>query len=41
MGEDPVGREALNMLRLDGFTSGEPNLFDGIAQKYELVRNFG
>lgn len=41
MGEDAAGRDVLNMLRLDGFTPGEPALFEGIAQKYELVRTFG
>lgn len=41
MGEDPAGREVLNMLRLDGFASAEAKLFDGIAQKYEVVRNLG
>ncbi len=41
MAEDPAGREVLAMLRLDGFTAGAPSLFDGIAQKYELVRTLG
>lgn len=41
MGGDPAGREVLAMLRLDGFTPGSPALFDGIAQKYELVRSLG
>ena len=41
MAEDPGGREVLNMLRLDGFTHGEPTLFESIAQKFELVRSLG
>lgn len=41
MGEDPAGRDVLSLLRLDGFISGEPALFDGIARKYALVRNLG
>lgn len=41
MAEDPTGRVLLAELRLDGFAPGEPALFDGIAQKYELVRSLG
>lgn len=41
MSEHPVGREALDMLRLDGFTAGEPALFEGIARKYEQIRSLG
>ncbi len=41
MGDDPLGRAALDMLRLDGFAPGAPALFDGIAQKYDLVRSLG
>ena len=41
MAEDPAGRDVLHMLRLDGFTPGEPALFDGIAQKVEQVRALG
>ena len=41
MAEDPGGQEVLNMLRLDGFTHGEPTLFESIAQKFELVRSLG
>lgn len=41
MAEDPVGREALHMLRLDGFAAGEAALFDGIARKYDQVRSLG
>lgn len=32
MAEDPQGSELLGRLRLDGFTAGQPALFDGIAQ---------
>lgn len=39
MPDDPVGRAVLAELRLDGFTSGSPALFDGIAEKYRLVRS--
>lgn len=41
MDRDPAGRDVLNMLRLEGFTEGEPELFDGIVRKYELARSFG
>ena len=41
MANDPAGRDVLHMLRLDGFEPGEPALFDGIAQKYDLVRALG
>lgn len=41
MSADPAGRSVLTRLRLDGFTSGRPDLFDGIARKYQLVRSFG
>jgi len=41
MGEDAAGREVLGMLRLDGFTPGDAQLFDGIAQKYDLIRSLG
>ena len=32
MADDPQGAELLGRLRLDGFTTGQPALFDGIAQ---------
>lgn len=32
MVDDPQGSELLGRLRLDGFTAGQPDLFDGIAQ---------
>lgn len=32
MAADPQGGELLGRLRLDGFTSGQPALFDGIAR---------
>lgn len=38
---DPVGREVLRLLRLDGFAMGEPSLFDGIARQVDLVRASG
>lgn len=41
MDRDPAGLEVLNLLRLDGFTAGEPELFDGIVRNYELARSFG
>ncbi len=41
MGADPAGRDVLDMLRLDGFTAGEPALFEGIARNYDLVRALG
>lgn len=41
MNTDPLGRKVLDMLRLDGFTTGTPELFDGIAAKARLVRSFG
>lgn len=39
MSEDPVGLEVLSGLRLDGFMRGTPALFEGIARKYEAVRD--
>ena len=38
MPDDPLGREVLATLRLDGFTTGSPTLFDEIAAKYDFVR---
>lgn len=32
MADDPQGSELLGRLRLDGFTAGQPSLFDGIAR---------
>lgn len=32
MADDPLGSELLGRLRLDGFTTAQPALFDGIAQ---------
>lgn len=41
MGDDSAGRKVLDLLRLDGFTPGGVNLFDGIAHNYDLVRSLG
>ena len=41
MGDDAQGRELLEVMRLDGFAAGERSLFDGIAAKYETVRQLG
>lgn len=41
MPSDQTGRSVLSLLRLDGFTIGDPALFDGIASRVELVRAFG
>ena len=38
MKDDPEGRQVLNLLRLDGFETTEPSLFDTIAAKVETVR---
>lgn len=38
MPHDPRGRAVLAMLRLDGFRDERPELFDGIANKMQLVR---
>lgn len=38
---DPVGRDVLSLLRLDGFGKGEPSLFDSISRQVELVRTMG
>lgn len=35
------GRRVLSALRLDGFTQGDPSLFDGIAAKIEEIRRAG
>lgn len=39
MAADPTGMALLGELRLDGFTAGEPALFDEIARMAALVRN--
>ncbi|MFG1420453.1 substrate-binding domain-containing protein [Roseixanthobacter liquoris] len=41
MGNDPDGRAALSMLRLDGFAVEPPTLFDAIAAKAALVAASG
>jgi phosphonate transport system substrate-binding protein len=41
MQNDPDGRKALELLRLDGFVAAEPSLFDAIAAKVETVRRLG
>lgn len=41
MGDDPDGRAALSMLRLDGFATEPPALFDPIAAKAALVAASG
>ena len=41
MPRDPVGRDVLNLLRLDGFATGESSLFDSIARRVDLVRALG
>lgn len=38
MSNDPHGKAVLDMLRLDGFSVEQPELFDGIAAKMKLVR---
>ncbi len=39
MNEDPLGREILASLRLDGFAPGRTALFDGIARLVDTVRD--
>jgi ABC-type phosphate/phosphonate transport system substrate-binding protein len=41
MSDDSEGRRVLAALRLDGFTAGNPSLFDAIAAKVEHVRRVG
>lgn len=36
-----IGRDVLNLLRLDGFAKGDPSLFDSIARRVDLVRAAG
>lgn len=38
MAGDPEGRRVLSALRLEGFASADPSLFDPIAEKMDLVR---
>jgi phosphonate transport system substrate-binding protein len=38
MSEKPSGRRLLGMLRLDGFTTADPSVFDGIARLVDIVR---
>jgi len=40
MQADELGRRVLSLLRLDGFTEPKPELFDGIADRVALVRQF-
>lgn len=39
--DDPEGSKVLDLLRLDGFVVTQPSLFDTIAAKMNLVRQFG
>jgi len=41
MGDDPAGRQVLDLLRLDGFTAGDNALFRGIARKFDQVKRLG
>lgn len=41
MTSDAVGTDVLRQLRLDGFVTAPPSLFDGIAAKIAQVRSFG
>ncbi len=41
MASDDVGTDVLKELRLDGFVTAPPSLFDGIAAKIAQVRSFG
>ncbi len=41
MKNDTEGRKVLDLLRLDGFVVTDPTLFDTIAAKVEIVRQFG
>jgi phosphonate transport system substrate-binding protein len=41
MPEDPVGRNILSILRLDGFSAETPELFDSIAASWLRVRRDG
>lgn len=41
MDRHPDGRKVLALLRLDGFVSAQPALFDTIAAKVDAVRRFG
>lgn len=38
MDGDADGREALGLLKLDGFAGADPSLYDGIAAMYDTVR---
>ncbi len=41
MQSDPDGAEVLHLLRLDGFISAPPNIYDGIAQLVREARSLG
>ena len=41
MSDDESGRRVLSALRLDGFATGDPSLFDTIAAKVEHIRRVG
>lgn len=41
MPSDPTGRSVLGLLRLDGFATEDPSLFESIARRVDLVRALG
>ncbi len=41
MQSDPDGAEVLRLLRLDGFVTAPPNIYDGIARKVREARSLG
>jgi len=41
MAADETGRRVLEMLRLDAFAPADPEIFNGIAAKYDLVKSMG
>jgi phosphonate transport system substrate-binding protein len=38
MASDPLGREILNVLALDGFTTGTPDMYESTLEKWRVVK---
>jgi phosphonate transport system substrate-binding protein len=41
MAGDATGQQVLRMLRLDGFATADPTMFDSIAKRMDAVRRAG
>jgi hypothetical protein len=41
MSDHPDGRAILSLLKLDGFAATDNSVFDGIAEKWRVVKQLG